>query len=310
LHIVFMGSPAIAVPAMEQLINAKYSIDAVYTQPDRPAGRGRSLAASPVKEAALRHGLEIVQPESLKPPQVMEQLASYKPDIIVVCGYGQILTQSVIELPRLKSINVHYSLLPRHRGASPVASALLAGDEYTGVSIQIVRMKLDTGPLLASAAIPIKSYDNTGTLTQKLAIVGAQLLEEALGGWIRGEINPVEQDESKATYFGQVKKEEGKIDWDKPAVEIWNRVRAFQPWPGCFTYWKGKQLKIIEAIPVVLDFKGETGKVLSIDSTSVGVITGKGILKLNMIQYEGKRAMHTHSFIQGQRDFIDSKLPS
>jgi methionyl-tRNA formyltransferase len=310
LHIVFMGSPAIAVPALEQLINARYNIAAVYTQPDRPAGRGRSLAASPVKEAALKHGLEIVQPESLKPPDVLEKLASFKPDIIVVCGYGQILTKSVIELPRLKSINVHYSLLPRHRGASPVAAALLAGDEYTGVSIQIVRMKLDTGPLLASAAIPIKTYDNTGTLSQKLAIIGAQLLQEALNGWIRSEITPVEQDESKATYFGQVKKEEGEIDWNKPAAEIWNRVRAFQPWPGCYTLWKGKQLKILEAEPVVSDVRDDVGRVIEIGDSKVNVITGKGSLQLNVIQYEGKRAMHTHAFIQGQRDFIGTRLPS
>jgi methionyl-tRNA formyltransferase len=310
LHIVFMGSPAIAVPALEQLIGAKYSIAAVYTQPDRPAGRGRSLTASPIKEAALKHGLELVQPESLKPQEVLEKLASYKPDIIVVCGYGQILTKSIIELPPMKAINVHYSLLPRHRGASPVAAALLAGDEYTGVSIQIVRMKLDTGPLLASAAIPISRYDNTGTLSQKLAIIGAQLLQEALNGWVRGEITPVEQDDSKATYFGQVKKEEGEIDWHKPAVEIWRRIRAFQPWPGCFTSWKGKQLKIVEAMPVATDVKGEVGTVIPLDNDHAGVITGNGVLKLDMIQYEGKRAMHTRAFIQGQRDFINTRLPS
>jgi methionyl-tRNA formyltransferase len=309
LRIVFMGSPAMALPALEQLITNQFNVVAVYTQPDRPAGRGRGLLASAVKETAIKYGLEVVQPESLKPPEVLQKLASYKPDVIVVCAYGQILTQGVLAIPEKQCINVHFSLLPRHRGASPVAAAVLAGDEYTGVSIQLVRMKLDTGPILASAAIPINPRDNTGTLAPKLAIIGAHLLQEALTGWMRGEITPLEQDESKATYFGQVKKEEGEIDWNKPAVEIWRRIRAFQPWPGCYTTWKGKQLKINEAMPVETENAGEPGTVISIDNTSVGIVTGKGILQILGIQYEGKRAMHTHAFVQGQRDFIGSKLP-
>lgn len=310
MHIIFMGSPQIAVPALEQLITNKFNVVAVYTQPDRPAGRGRGLTASPVKEAALKYGLEVVQPENLKGPEVLEKMASFKPDLIVVCGYGQILTKGVIEMPPKQCINVHYSLLPRHRGASPVAAAILAGDEYTGVSIQLVRMKLDTGPLLASAAIPIKDKDNTGTLTSKLAIIGAHMLQEALTGWLREEITPLVQDDTKATYFGQVKKEEGEIDWNKPAVEIWRRIRAFQPWPGCYTYWKSKTLKISEAMPMKQEFEGKAGTVVLLDNEYVGIITGDGILKVTGLQYEGKRAMPTHAFIQGQRDFTGSKLPS
>jgi methionyl-tRNA formyltransferase len=310
LHIVFMGSPAVAVPALEQLITNRFNVVAVYTQPDRPAGRGRGLLASAVKEAALRHGLEVVQPESLKPPDVLEKLASYKPDVIVVCAYGQILPRTVIELPPKQCLNVHYSLLPRHRGASPVMAAILAGDEFTGVSVQIVRMKLDTGPLLASAAIPVSPVDTTGTLASKLSIIGAQLLQETLTGWMRGEITPREQDESRATYFGQVKKEEGEIDWNRPAVEIWRRIRAFQPWPGCYTSWKGKQLKINSAMPIRVETTSEPGTVVPLDNTNVGVVTGDGILKIIGLQYEGKRAMHTHAFVQGQRDFTGSQLPS
>lgn len=309
MKIVFMGSPSVAVPALEQLIKDKYNIAAVYTQPDRPAGRGMGLTASPIKQAALKYGLPIEQPESLKPDTVLEKLASYKPDVIAVCAYGQILTQGVLDLPPKKCINTHFSLLPRHRGAAPVMAAILEGDEFTGVSIQIVRMKLDTGPLLASTAIPVNKWDTAGTLAPKLSIIGAHILGEALGGWLRGEITPVEQDEAKATYFGQIKKEEGEIDWTKTAEEIWRRVRAFNPWPGCYTQWKGKQLKINEAEPVTAEETGNPGTVINLGN-NVGVNTGKGILKLKNVQYEGKKAMSAQSFIQGQREFIGAKLLS
>jgi len=311
-----MGSPQMAVPSLEQLISNKFNVVAVYTQPDRPAGRGRGLTASAVKETALQRGLTVVQPESLKPPEVIGQLRGFKPDVIIVCAYGQILTRAVLEVPALQCINVHFSLLPRHRGASPVAAAILAGDEYTGVSIQIVRMKLDTGPLLASAAIPISPTDNTGTLYPKLAIIGAHLLQEALTGWSRKEIVPLEQDESKASYFGQVAKEAGEIDWTKPAVEIWRRIRAFQPWPGCYTTWKGKQLKISDASLVTMKTGERTGApagtiiALNGKEKGIGVAAGDGILKLNVIQYEGKKAMSAGEFIRGQRDFIGTRLPN
>jgi methionyl-tRNA formyltransferase len=309
LRIVFMGSPQMAVPSLEQLTKNNFNVVAVYTQPDRPAGRGQGLAASAVKETALKWGLAVEQPESLKPPEVLEKMAGYRPDVIVVCAYGQILTHGVIDLPPKKCLNVHFSLLPKHRGASPVMASILAGDEFTGVSIQIVRMKLDTGPLLAAAAIPISPIDTTGTLAPKLSIIGAHLLQEALTGWMRGEITPREQDETAASYFGQVKKEEGEIDWKLPAVEIWRRVRAYQPWPGCYTTWKGKQLKITEALPIG-DGKEEPGTVVDLGNNEVGITTGNGILKVTGLQYEGKKAMHARSFIQGQRDFTGSKLPS
>lgn len=311
MRIVFMGSPQVAVPSLEQLVTAKYNVAAVYTQPDRPAGRGRGITASPVKEAALGWGLEVVQPESLKPAEVLARLAGYKPDAIVVCAYGQILTQAVLDLPPLQCINVHFSLLPRHRGASPVAAAILAGDEFTGVSIQLVRKKLDTGPLLVSGAVPVMPADNTGTLSVKLSIIGARLLQEALTGWERGEIIPREQDESKATYFGQVSKEEGEIDWTKPAEDIWRQVRAFQPWPGSFTRWNGKQLKINEAAVVKAETGADYGRVVALPEYEggVGVITGRGILRVLGIQYEGKRAMAAAEFVRGRREFIGAKLP-
>jgi methionyl-tRNA formyltransferase len=310
LRIIFMGSPQIAVPSLEQLLDSKYEVVAVYTQPDRPAGRGRGMAASAVKEAASRRGLTIVQPESLRAAEALAQLAAFKPDVIVVCAFGQILPQELLDIPPCQCVNVHFSLLPRHRGAAPVAAAILAGDEFSGVTIQLVRKKLDTGPVLAAAAIPISPQDNTGTLMDKLSLVGAHLLEEALTGWLRGEITPRTQDESQASYFGQVKKEAGEIDWTKSAVEIWRRVRAYYPWPGCFTCWRGKQLKINEAVVITGEGTAEPGRAVALPGRGgLGITTGEGVLGVLRIQYEGKRDMTAAEFIRGQRDFIGSKLP-
>jgi methionyl-tRNA formyltransferase len=312
MRIVFMGSPRFAVPSLEQLLIGKYEVAAVYTQPDRPAGRGRSLAVSPVKEAALKWGLKVMQPESVRSAEALAQMTAFKPDVIIVCAFGQILPQALLDIPPHQCVNVHFSLLPRHRGASPVAAAILAGDEFAGVSIQLVRKKLDTGPVLAAAAIPISPLDNTGTLTDKLSIIGAHLLEEALTGWRRGDITPRPQDESQATYFGQVKKEDGEIDWRQPAVAIWRRVRAYYPWPGCFTYWRGKQLKINEALVLSAEGVSETGQVVALPGPErgLGITTGDGVLGVLNIQYAGKKAMTAAEFLRGQRDFIGARLPS
>ena len=217
----------------------------------------------------------------------------------------------MLDIPPRQCLNVHFSLLPRHRGASPVAAAILAGDEFTGVSIQLVRLKVDTGPVLAAAPIPISPDDNTGTLMEKLGIVGAHLLQEALNGWLDGTLKPLPQDESQATYFGQVKKEDGEIDWRLPAVDIWRRVRAYYPWPGCFTYWRGKQLKINEAFYLPGEGKKEPGRVVALPQTEggLGISTGDGILVVKNIQYAGKKAMRAAEFLRGQRDFIGAKLP-
>ena len=266
---------------------------------------------SPVKEAALRWGITVMQPESIKSAEALAKLAALKPDVIVVCAYGQILPQALLDIPARQCLNVHFSLLPRHRGASPVAAAILAGDDFTGVSIQLVRFKLDTGPVLATAAIPVSPVDNTGTLTDRLSIIGAHLLEEALTGWLRRDITPHPQDESKATYFGQVKKKDGEIDWRLPAVDIWRRVRAYYPWPGCFTYWRGKQLKINEAAVLPGESDKGAGRVVTLPAVEggLGITTGDGILGVQNIQYAGKKAMTAAEFLRGQRDFIGATLP-
>jgi methionyl-tRNA formyltransferase len=310
LRVVFMGSPGFAVPSLGSLVRANHDIAAVYTQPDRPAGRGRSVLAPPVKLAAREIGLTVVQPEDLKSPEAVSRLAGFKPDVIVVCAFGQILTQAVLDVPPYQCINVHFSLLPRHRGASPVAAAILAGDEYTGVSIQLVRVKLDTGPVLASAMVPVSPRDNTGTLTRKLSVVGAHLLDEALLGWSRRDREPRPQDDSKATYISRIKREEGEIDWHLPATEIWRRVRAFNPWPGSYTIWQGKQLKILDVVPVSTDVALEPGRVVSLDGREavLGVGTGEGVLGILEVQLEGRKAMSAADFLRGHRELTGASL--
>jgi methionyl-tRNA formyltransferase len=306
-----MGSPPPAVPSLEKLVSDGCQVAAVYTQPDRPAGRGRTLAPPAVKVAALALGLKVEQPENLKAETVLARLAEYRPETIVVCAYGQILPKAVLDMPPFRCLNVHFSLLPRHRGASPVVATLLAGDEFAGVSIMIVAPKLDTGPVLAQEAVSILPQDNAGTLTEKLGVVGADLLLETLTGWSRREIEPRPQDESHATYFRQIQKEAGEIDWKLPALQIWQQVRAFNPWPGCYTYWRGKQLKIIEAEARPEESGAERGRV-SILSTGgkLGIGTGKGALVITKVQLEGRRAVSAAEFLRGQRDFVGEKLPS
>jgi len=305
LSIVFMGTPEFAVPSLERLILNQYRVVAVYTQPDRPAGRGRTLVSPPVKESALRLGLPVVQPVSLKPAEEIARLAELKPDVIVVAAFAQILPQSILDIPTYGCINIHPSLLPRHRGASPVAAAILAGDEFSGVSIMLLEAGMDTGPIL-----PVSPQDNTGSLTEKLSLIAASLLQETLTGWLRHEIVPEPQNEAEATYFARVTKEEGEIDWGLPTVDIWKRVRAFNPWPGSYTRWRGRQLKIIKAIPVTGE--SEAGRVLALPGPEAvpGVGTADGILGLLRVQLEGKREMSAADFVRGQRDFIGALLPN
>lgn len=315
MRVVFMGTPEFAVAPLEQLVLNQYQVVAVYTRPDKPAGRGRSLVSSPLKRAALSWKLPVVQPVSLKGDEVAAQLAEFHPDVIVVAAFGQILPPSVLDISGCGCINIHPSLLPRFRGASPVAAAILAGDEFTGVSIMLMDRGLDTGPILARAQIPIVVSDTTGSLTAKLSLIAAQLLLEVLPRWSRGEITAQPQREAEATSSSPISKEEGEIDWHLPAVDIGRRVRAFQPWPGCYTRWQGRQLKIIEAAPLPAESSAPgVGQVVALTSAmemgaAFGVATGKGILAVLEVQLEGKRAMPAAEFLRGQRQFIGAILP-
>ncbi len=310
-----MGTPEFAVPSLEHLILNQYQVVTVYTQPDKTAGRGRSLVSSPAKRAAINWKLPVVQPVSFKKAEVVAQLASFHPDVIVVAAFGQILPQSVLDIPTYGCINIHPSLLPKFRGASPVAAAILAGDEFTGVSLMLMDRGLDTGPVLARAQISISAQDTTGSLTAKLSLVAAQLLLEVLPCWSKGELTPQPQDEAEATYSGELTKKDGEIDWSLPTVDIWRRVRAFHPWPGCYTRWQGRQLKIVEAVPLPGPSRMgriEIGQVVAQNKGGAvfGVNTGDGVLGVLRLQLEGKRAMSGVEFLRGQRQFIGAILPS
>ena len=314
MRVVFMGSPEFAVPALRHLMLNGHQVVAVYTRPDKPAGRGRSLASSPVKRAALAWGLPLVQPVSFKQAEATLKLAGFHPDVIVVAAFGQILPQAVLDIPRYGCLNIHPSLLPRHRGASPVAAAILAGDEFTGASIMMMDAGLDTGPVLGRVQIPISAWDNTGSLTAKLSLIAAHLLGEVLSGWSRGELIPQPQDEARATYSGTISKEAGLIDWHQGAVDIWRQVRAFYPWPGVYTWWWGKVLKILEAAPLPAVETAAIGQVIALPrlrekAAAFAVSTGDGVLGILRVQLEGKRVMSAAEFLRGQRGFIGAVLP-
>ncbi len=315
MRVVFMGTPQFALLPLEHLMLGGYQVVAVYTQPDKPAGRGRRSVSSPVKVAAQALSLPVVQPASLKKAEVVAELAGFRPDVIVVAAFGQILPPPVLELPRYGCLNIHPSLLPRHRGASPVAAAILAGDEFTGVSIMLMDEGLDTGPVLARAQIPVSDRDNTGSLTGKLSLIAAHLLQDVLSSWTRGEITPRPQDEAGATYSGTITKEAGEIDWRLPAVEIWRRLRAFHPWPGSYTKWRGKALKITEAVPLPEVEAVPAGQVVTVThpgewaEAGFGINTGDGVLGVLGVQMAGKRAMSAAEFLRGQRQLIGAILP-
>ena len=314
MRVVFMGTPEFAVPSLEQLLLNHYRVVAVYTQPDKPAGRGRTLVPSPVKKVALAWELPVVQPASLKDAEAVRQLADFKPEVIVVAAFGQILPQPVLDIPRHSCINIHASRLPRYRGAAPVAAAILAGDEFTAISLMLMEKGLDTGPVLAQAQIPISPSDTTGSLTAKLSRIAAPLLLEILPRWLRGELTPRPQNDAEAIFCAPIAKEEGEIDWNQPAVELWRRVRAFQPWPGCYTRWQGKQLKIIAAVPLPEETSPEVGQVVTLNlankGLAFGIGTGQGVLGVLRVQLEGKQALSATEFLRGRRQLIGALLPS
>ncbi len=312
LRIVFMGSPEFAVPSLEALVREKYDIAAVYTQPDRPAGRGLTLTPSPVKAAAVRHGLAVRQPATLRGEAAASELAALRPDAVVVAAYAKILPETILCVPEYGCINIHPSLLPRHRGASPIPATILAGDEVTGVSIMLMEKGLDTGPVIAQTQVPVGCDDTTGTLTARLSNIAAETLIDTLPRWVRGEVPARMQDDAAATCSTTISRDSGRIDWGLPAVNISRSVRAYNPWPTAFTRWRGRELKILSAVPLTDTSDCPPGTVVALSDSSVpaGVVTGRGTLGLCEVQLEGKKRVPAAEFIRGQREFIGSVLPS
>ncbi|MFO7303915.1 MAG: methionyl-tRNA formyltransferase [Gammaproteobacteria bacterium] len=297
--IVFAGTPDFAVPTLEALLRSPHRVVAVYTQPDRPAGRGRHITPSPVKRVALQHGLPVEQPLTLKEPAAVERLASFGADLMVVVAYGLLLPQSVLDTPRLGCINVHASLLPRWRGAAPIQRAILAGDAETGVTIMQMDAGLDTGPMLLKRALPIGPRDTSATLHDRLAELGAQALVEALN--TLPSLTPQPQPEEGATYAQKVRKEEARIDWSLDAWAIDRQVRAFNPWPVAETTWQGQQLRVWEAFPNDAVHDRAPGTVVRCAPEGIDVATGHGTLTLTRVQLAGRNAVSAAQFLNAHR---------
>ncbi len=300
IRIIFMGSPDFAVPSLEALA-AGYLVVGVVSQPDRPAGRGRELVPPPVKQAALRLGLPVIQPERLRQPEALEQLHAWAPDVIVVAAFGQILKPAVLDLPPFGCINVHGSLLPRGRGAAPIQHAILEGDAQTGITIMRMDPGVDTGPILSQRALPIAPDDTGGSLFEKLSRLGADLLIETLPPYLRGELQPRPQPQEGATYAPMLRKEDGLLDFSQPAAALERRVRAMQPWPGAFFDWNGAPMKILRASVSPAGSPGSGARLVHAGRPAVG--TAEGLLVLEELQPPGRKPMPGRAFLAGARDW-------
>ncbi len=322
LRIIYMGTPQFAVPTLEALINNSapgallpdgYEIATVITRTDKPAGRGREVVFSPVKKTALEHGIPVWQPGSFKKAENSEALARYHADLYIVAAFGQILPQKVLDQPRYGALNIHASLLPRYRGADPIAETILQGDKETGVSIILLDAGIDTGPVLLRRSIPLTEDETTGSLTVKLADLGAEALLGALPLWIAGKIVPEPQDELKASHTHMLKKEDGEIRWELPASVLARQVRAYTPWPSSYTHWRGKLLKILsaQARPVELAKEVPVGTVSVREEAGhqvLAIVTGSGLLLVKQVQLEGKKAMSAEEFLRGYPQIVGQVL--
>ena len=322
LRIIYMGTPQFAVPTLEMLIAESkpglvlpegYEIVTVITRPDKPVGRGKEIVYSPVKEFVLSQGIPVWQPGSLKRPENIEVLSAYQADLYIVAAFGQILPQAVLDLPRYGTLNIHASLLPKYRGVSPISEAILQGDTETGVTIMLLDAGVDTGPTLLQRALPISDDDTTGSLTIKLAALGASALLEVLPLWVQAKITPQPQDEQLASHTRMLHKEDGEIVWNHPAEVLARAVRAFTPWPSAYTNWSGKLLKIISAhaVPSEPTLEAKPGTVnqrKENDRQILSVVTGNGLLIVDKLQLEGKKVMSADEFLRGYSQIVGDML--
>jgi methionyl-tRNA formyltransferase len=309
-RVIFLGTPEFALPTLERLVE-RYQVVGVVTQPDRRSGRGRRITVSPVKENAIAKGIPVFQPKRMRNAEAVERLRDWSPDVAIVAAYGQILPASVLEVPPFGFLNVHASLLPRWRGASPIQGALLAGDAVTGVTIMKLDAGLDTGPVLAMRETHIGPEETAGDLEARLAELGADLLMEVLPDYLAGELDPEPQPEEGVTITRRIKASEAQLDWSSSAEVLRNQVRAFYPAPGAYTFWDGTRLKILRSEvswpDVVPD--AEPGTVFLWRDVPT-VVTGKGCLSLVYVQMAGKRPMDGDAFVRGRHDFVGAQLGS
>ena len=294
-----MGTPDFAVPSLQALHESRHDIVLVVTQPDRPRGRGRKIVPSPVKEAAIRYGYDLSQPESVKPDTFRDVIAGFKPDLLVVVAFGRILPRRLLELPPLKAINVHASLLPRYRGPAPIQWAIINGEKETGVTTMMMDEGLDTGDILLQQSIPISPENTSVTLHDKLAREGACLLLETLENLTTGKLIPIAQDPNKASYFPMLQKKDGHINWERPAKDIANFIRGINPWPGAFTFCGDTRLKIYRSKYLEKETHAAPGTVLMSFPDEILVATGKGTLLIEELQGASGKCLATKEYLCG-----------
>lgn len=302
--VVFMGTPDFAVPTLKALLD-HHDVIGVVTQPDRPVGRKQEITPPPVKRLAVSAGLPVLQPERIRRPEAIAELRKWQPDVCVVTAFGQILPQEVLDLSPFGALNVHASLLPRWRGAAPIQAAIRYGDKKTGVTIMKMDAGLDTGPMLSQATIAILPDETGQSLHDKLAVLGAELLISTLPGYLSGSIQPQPQPGDGVTYAPPIRKEEGEINWAHDAESIELLVRAFAPWPGTYTFWKGRQVKIISGRAG--RGKAEPGCVVESEGR-IGIGTVDGVFLPEQVQLEGKKAVSIDDFVRGHNDFVGAYL--
>lgn len=304
LNIIFAGTPDFAARHLQALINSHHNVIAVYTQPDRPAGRGKKLTASPVKELALAHNIPVYQPGSLRKEPAQQQLAALNADIMVVVAYGLILPKVVLDTPRLGCINVHGSILPRWRGAAPIQRALWAGDKETGVTIMQMDVGLDTGDMLLKTYLPIEDDDTSASLYEKLAQQGPDALLQALEGLANGTLAAEKQDEALANYAEKLSKEEARLDWTKSATQLWQEVRAFNPWPVSYFEHQGNTIKVWQTQVSTTSSNAAPGTIITASKKGIEVATGDGVLTLLSMQLPGKKPLSVADILNARGEWF------
>lgn len=301
MKVVYMGTPDFAVGPLEAIIEAGHEVTAVVTQPDKPKGRGKEMAASPVKECAVKHGIPVLTPVKIKTAEAVAQLREYPADIFVVAAFGQILSEEILQMPKYGCVNIHASLLPKYRGAAPIQWSIIDGEEETGVTIMQMDKGLDTGDILFQQKVSITSEDTGESLFDKLAEAGSTLIVTALAKIGEGDVHPVKQDDAKSCYAKMLTKAVGKIDWNKSAAEIERLIRGLNSWPSAYTFYNGKQLKIWKAkVLQAADAVQTPGTIAKVTKDMVVVCTGDGALALQELQLEGKKRMSTEEFLRGR----------
>lgn len=308
MNILFMGTPDFSVGTLETLLAEGHHIVGAVTQPDKPKGRGKTMQYPPVKETALAHQIPVLQPVRARDPEVIAQLAEWKPDLIVVVAFGQILPKELLELPKYGCINVHASLLPKYRGAAPIQWAVINGEKETGVTIMRMDEGLDTGDMIMKTVIPLEQDETGGSLFDKLSKAGAQLCAQAVRAIEAGTVQYEKQDESQSTYAGMIQKQLGNIDWNLPGEQIERLIRGLNPWPSAFTSWKGKTLKIWSGIVKESEPVGEPSQIVELTKDTIYVQTGSGLLGIRELQPEGKKRMTAEAFLRGYSVELHSKL--